>query len=259
MPHTTRGADGDAYKGVRYRHVDTALTVAAERGIDQVVLLAAVLDSRAFRLSCAAGTSGDEVDQPPVLAFRDGVLAEHGAAPTCDQRDDGVSGCGRPGPIPRRGLGAVRGRSVRRDGRRVALGSAPCTARATDGPVMIALGAPFGTDLRRHAGRVARGGQLRRRERQPLALAIWMDSELITVVTGEIRSAAEVTGRESASIVRGRPRWTCRPPIGAHGQRRNARYCRCSSVHFRTCERHRDEQVKWSTTAPPRCSPRSPH
>ena len=47
----------------------------------QVVLLAAGLDSRAFRLDWPAGTSLYELDLPAVLAFKETVLAE--AEPRC--------------------------------------------------------------------------------------------------------------------------------------------------------------------------------
>ena len=75
-----------AYQGVRSRYFDTALTRAAEQGVDQVVLLAAGLDTRAFRVDWPAGTAVFEVDQVGVLDFKDRVLSEHGAQATCDRR-----------------------------------------------------------------------------------------------------------------------------------------------------------------------------
>jgi methyltransferase (TIGR00027 family) len=61
----------------------------------QVVLLAAGLDARAFRLDWSAGARVFEVDLPDVLAFKDTVLTEEGATPRCtrttvpaDLRDD---------------------------------------------------------------------------------------------------------------------------------------------------------------------------
>ena len=75
-----------AYQGVRSRYFDTALTRAAEQGVDQVVLLAAGLDTRAFRLDWPAGTTVFEVDQAGVLDFKDRVLDEQGARATCDRR-----------------------------------------------------------------------------------------------------------------------------------------------------------------------------
>lgn len=74
-----------AYQGVRSRYFDTALTAAAEQGVDQVVLLAAGLDTRAFRLDWPAGTTVYEIDQAGVLDFKDRVLSEHGAQPRCER------------------------------------------------------------------------------------------------------------------------------------------------------------------------------
>ncbi|WP_410596331.1 SAM-dependent methyltransferase [Amycolatopsis sp. lyj-23] len=54
-------------------------------GCAQIVLLAAGLDTRAFRLAWPAGTRVFELDLPEVLAFKDHVLAEQGAAPSGDR------------------------------------------------------------------------------------------------------------------------------------------------------------------------------
>ena len=54
-----------------------------EFGIRQVVLLAAGLDTRAFRLDWPAGTRIFELDQPTVLYYKARVLALAGAEPTC--------------------------------------------------------------------------------------------------------------------------------------------------------------------------------
>ncbi|MFI5607273.1 SAM-dependent methyltransferase [Amycolatopsis sp. NPDC051903] len=53
------------------------------RGARQVVLLAAGLDARAFRLEWAAGTRLFELDLPDVLRFKDEVL--DGAQPACER------------------------------------------------------------------------------------------------------------------------------------------------------------------------------
>jgi methyltransferase (TIGR00027 family) len=50
-----------------------------------VVLLAAGLDARAFRLAWPPGTRLFELDLPEVLAFKDQVLAGHGAKPACER------------------------------------------------------------------------------------------------------------------------------------------------------------------------------
>ncbi|MFD0636159.1 SAM-dependent methyltransferase [Catenulispora yoronensis] len=67
---------------LRTRHYDEQLMAA---GVDQVVLLAAGLDARAFRLPWPEGTRVFELDLPPILAFKDRVLAEHGARPHCER------------------------------------------------------------------------------------------------------------------------------------------------------------------------------
>ncbi|GAA4845033.1 class I SAM-dependent methyltransferase [Actinomycetospora corticicola] len=82
------------YQGLRSRFFDRALLDA---GVDQVVLLAAGLDARAYRLDWPAGTTVFEVDQEQVLAFKDEVLTAAGAQERCrrvpvpvDLRDDWV-------------------------------------------------------------------------------------------------------------------------------------------------------------------------
>src|SRR5262249_1091779 len=59
---------------------------AAESGLRQVVILAAGLDTRAFRLDWRPGTAVYEIDAPMVLAFKDSVLAGQGAAARCERR-----------------------------------------------------------------------------------------------------------------------------------------------------------------------------
>jgi methyltransferase (TIGR00027 family) len=55
-------------------------------GIRQVVILAAGLDARAYRLPWPAGTVVYEIDQPEVIAFKTTTLAGLGAEPTADRR-----------------------------------------------------------------------------------------------------------------------------------------------------------------------------
>jgi methyltransferase (TIGR00027 family) len=162
------------YQGVRSRYFDAALTAATERGIDQVVLLAAGLDSRAVRLSWAAGTTVYEVDQPAVLEFKDEVLAEHGAQPRCDRRvvgvdlrDDWVSALRAAGFDPQRpsvwlaeGLLPFLPAAAEADlfaavdelsapGSTVAVEHfAPVFENSAAHPAIVAFGAPFGMDLR---------------------------------------------------------------------------------------------------------------
>jgi methyltransferase (TIGR00027 family) len=70
---------------VRTRFLDDALLEAAHTGIDQVVLLACGMDSRAFRLGWPTGTTVYEVDQAEVLAFKSTVLQEMHARPHCSR------------------------------------------------------------------------------------------------------------------------------------------------------------------------------
>jgi methyltransferase (TIGR00027 family) len=59
-------------------------TRATRPGVSQVVILAAGLDSRAWRLPWPDGTTVYELDQPRVLEFKSSTLAENGAQPTCN-------------------------------------------------------------------------------------------------------------------------------------------------------------------------------
>ena len=72
--------------GVRSVFFDSYFADTWPKGIRQVVLLAAGLDTRAFRLNWPPGTILFELDTQPVLDFKDTVLAEHGARPRCDRR-----------------------------------------------------------------------------------------------------------------------------------------------------------------------------
>ncbi|MBX8688854.1 SAM-dependent methyltransferase, partial [Mycobacterium sp. 20091114027_K0903767] len=55
-------------------------------GIRQAVILAAGLDSRAYRLPWPDGTVVYEVDQPEVIEFKSATMASLGAVPTTDRR-----------------------------------------------------------------------------------------------------------------------------------------------------------------------------
>lgn len=76
---------------IRTRYFDDLLPRAArERGLAQVVLLAAGMDSRAVRLEWPAGTRLFELDRPELLALKERLLAGAGAVPRCDRRVVGV-------------------------------------------------------------------------------------------------------------------------------------------------------------------------
>ena len=74
---------GSRYIGLRTRHYDDLVVSATAADIEQVVLLAAGLDTRAFRLPLPADVSVYELDQPQVMAFKDDVLARADATPAC--------------------------------------------------------------------------------------------------------------------------------------------------------------------------------
>lgn len=67
--------------GVQTRFFDEFFGSAVNMGIRQAVIVAAGLDSRAYRLEWPSQTTIFEVDQPKVLEFKGRVLADHGAEP----------------------------------------------------------------------------------------------------------------------------------------------------------------------------------
>ncbi len=71
---------------VRTRFFDTFFTEAAAAGVRQAVILAAGLDTRAYRLTWPSGTVVFEVDQPQVIEFKTRTLADLGAAPAADRK-----------------------------------------------------------------------------------------------------------------------------------------------------------------------------
>ena len=70
-----------AYIASRTKHIDEFFTTAGANGLDQVVILAAGLDTRAWRLPWISDTCVYELDQPKVLKFKEQVLAAHNAGP----------------------------------------------------------------------------------------------------------------------------------------------------------------------------------
>jgi methyltransferase (TIGR00027 family) len=71
------------YMASRTAFFDGFFLDATEAGVRQVMILAAGLDSRAWRLPWPDGTTVYELDQPKVLEFKTSTLREHGAQPTC--------------------------------------------------------------------------------------------------------------------------------------------------------------------------------
>lgn len=70
---------------IRTRFFDDYLMAAAAAGCRQVVLLAAGLDTRAFRLAWPEGTRLFEIDLPDVIEFKNSVLASRAARPRCER------------------------------------------------------------------------------------------------------------------------------------------------------------------------------
>jgi methyltransferase (TIGR00027 family) len=86
-PHGQRAHRlGIDYQAVRTHFFDEYFGNAVSAGIRQVVILAAGLDSRAYRLKWPAGAAVYEIDQPKVLGYKTGILESHGAVPTARRR-----------------------------------------------------------------------------------------------------------------------------------------------------------------------------
>jgi methyltransferase (TIGR00027 family) len=76
---------------LRTRFYDDFLErITADEGIRQVALLAAGLDTRAYRLDWPAGQRVYELDQAPVLAHKEALLRQAGAAPSCERQAIGI-------------------------------------------------------------------------------------------------------------------------------------------------------------------------
>ena len=75
------------FQGARTKYFDAYFRAAAGSGVRQVVLLAAGLDSRAYRLPWPHGTTVFELDQPQVLAFKRDVLDNYGTTPSANRRE----------------------------------------------------------------------------------------------------------------------------------------------------------------------------
>lgn len=89
------GAHFVTFQAARTKYFDDYFRRATAAGVRQVVMLAAGLDSRAYRLPWPAGTTVYELDQPQVLEFKREVLDAHHARPAAhrvevpiDLRDD---------------------------------------------------------------------------------------------------------------------------------------------------------------------------
>ncbi|BBZ13674.1 putative S-adenosyl-L-methionine-dependent methyltransferase [Mycobacterium branderi] len=90
--------------GVQTRFFDEFFVAATATGIRQAVIVAAGLDSRAYRLDWPSGTKVFEVDQPKVLEFKSRVLAGQ-AAELAAQRIEVAADLREDWSIPLRAAG----------------------------------------------------------------------------------------------------------------------------------------------------------
>ncbi|WP_123026841.1 class I SAM-dependent methyltransferase [Mycolicibacterium stellerae] len=81
------GAHFVNYQAARTQFFDEYFYAAADAGVRQIVIPAAGLDSRAYRLAWPEGTVVFELDQPQVLAFKADVLTGSGDASTAERRE----------------------------------------------------------------------------------------------------------------------------------------------------------------------------
>ena len=79
------GAEFSAHAVIRTRFFDDYLLDATRGGVHQVVLLAAGLDTRAYRLRWPDGVPLYELDLAGVLEFKERVLDERAAVPGCQR------------------------------------------------------------------------------------------------------------------------------------------------------------------------------
>ena len=97
-PQIMRGFEGQVQRGVedpalavRTRFLDDRMCRAAQvDGVQQFVLVAAGMDTRAFRMAWPAGTAFYELDRPGLLELKQSILAGAGAVSSCARRVVGV-------------------------------------------------------------------------------------------------------------------------------------------------------------------------
>jgi len=70
---------------LRVKLIDTVLLEALSRGIEQIVILASGLDSRAYRLRIPSHIKLFEVDFPHVVNWKENILQKHSCLPTCSR------------------------------------------------------------------------------------------------------------------------------------------------------------------------------
>ncbi|MGY4101468.1 SAM-dependent methyltransferase [Nocardia sp. R16R-3T] len=81
------GIQFQQHQVARTRYFDDYLHAAASAGLRQVVILAAGLDARAYRLSWPEGTVVYELDRPQVLEFKRKTLLQAGLQPIAERHE----------------------------------------------------------------------------------------------------------------------------------------------------------------------------
>jgi methyltransferase (TIGR00027 family) len=81
--YNPRHEDTANYISIRIRFFDDIAQEGAARGIRQIVLPAAGMDARAYRLSWPEGTTILELDHPELLAIKEKILQGQTLAPKC--------------------------------------------------------------------------------------------------------------------------------------------------------------------------------
>ncbi|GAB2724243.1 class I SAM-dependent methyltransferase [Nocardia thraciensis] len=84
---TEFGRDFQEFQVARTKYFDDYFRDATAAEVRQVVILAAGLDARAYRLPWPDGTVVYELDRPQVLEFKRNVLADNGDKPRTDRRE----------------------------------------------------------------------------------------------------------------------------------------------------------------------------
>jgi methyltransferase (TIGR00027 family) len=79
-----------SFQAARTKYFDEYFADAVAAGVRQVVIVAAGLDSRAYRLAWPDGTVIFEIDQPKVLAFKRAAMTDVGDEPRADRREVAV-------------------------------------------------------------------------------------------------------------------------------------------------------------------------
>ncbi|WP_040814945.1 SAM-dependent methyltransferase [Nocardia concava] len=84
------GVQFQQHQIARTRYFDDFMAAAAAAGIRQIVILAAGLDARAYRLAWPDGTAVYELDRQQVLEFKRETLAAAGHKPVADRHEVAV-------------------------------------------------------------------------------------------------------------------------------------------------------------------------